>query len=435
MPNRPCGIPKLFTCPFTVDLSAPFRRHLNRLEVEIGREDYRHLKRVELLRELPSEETFSAMEEITKRLLDHTQNNYNRELLQRLGIRVYLDQAHYAVYYRLADRALRFVAKWRGQVLQQFFGQTPVDDNGWRPCGSALPGFTARFLPDSAGGVVLLRRQAAPWAPEPLLTATHGPYDPHTLDVALYLLRSGEAGNAIINLGFSGREPLTDDNLEKLKSWGIPLNPSNIDVIYPYVDEHGHPLCYKLEEGLRHFIALLEIPPPQLLLDIHGCVGATAQDDCLVVGLGGFPPYPNVAELGQLTTTAEGLQLLPAPRLQQGLKLLQQLSSQLAVELCSAPHQGQLFFLRGPPPLLGRAFDPRSGVRSLLPGEERTFVPEVNVRWLPGAGGNALQRLEARKLSPEALCLQVEIPTPVRRRIALKLRELAIGESLTASCL
>jgi hypothetical protein len=96
MPERPCAIPKLFTCPFRVDLSAPFRRHLNRLEVEIGREDYRHLKRVELLREPPEEAAFAAMEEITTRLLDHTQNHYNRELLLRLGIRVYLDAAHYA---------------------------------------------------------------------------------------------------------------------------------------------------------------------------------------------------------------------------------------------------------------------------------------------------------------------------------------------------
>lgn len=435
MSNRPCGIPKLFTCPFTVDLSAPFRRHLNRLEVEIGREDYRHLKRVELLRELPPESAFAAMEEITGRLLAHTQNNYNRELLQRLGIRVYIDPLHYAVYYRLPDRALRFVAKWRGQVLQQFFGRIPLDDSGWRSCGSALPNFAARFLPDPAGGVVLLRRQEEIREPAPLLTATHGPYDPHTLDVALYLLRSGQAGCAIINLGFSGREPLTDDNLEKLKGWGIPLNPSNIDVIYPYVDEHGHPLCYKLEEGLSRYVALLEIAPPKLLLDIHGCVGTTEQDHCLVIGLGGFPPYPRVEALGQLTATAEGELLLPSPRLQQGLDLLQRLSPRFALQLCTAPHQGLLFLPDGGQRLCGRSFDPRSGVRSLLPGEERTFIPEVNVRWLPGAGGNALQRIEARKLNPEALCLQVEIPTPVRRQIALKLRELAIGESLTASCL
>lgn len=435
MSNRPCGIPKLFTCPFEVDLSAPFQRHLNRLEVEIGREDYRHLKRVELLRELPPEAAFAAMEEITGRLLDHTQNNYNRELLRRLGIRVFLDPAHYAVYYRLADRALRFVAKWRGQVLHQFFGRIPIDDSGWRPCGSALPGFAARFLPDRAGGVVLLRRQQRPNSPQPLLTATHGPYDPHTLDVALYLLRSGQAGAAIINLGFSGREPLTDDNLEKLKNWGIPLNPSNIDVIYPYVDEHGHPLCYKLEEGLGRFVAFLEIAPPQLLLDIHGCVGATEQDHCLVIGLGGFPPYPRLQDLGGIRATAQGPQLQPAPRLQQGLELLQQLSPRFAVELCTAPHQGWLFPSDSTQPLTGRSFDPRTAAHSLLAGEERTFIPELNVRWLPGAGGNALQRLEARKLNPEALCLQVEIPTPVRRRIALQLRELAIGESLTASCL
>lgn len=435
MSHRPCGIPKLFTCPFTVDLSAPFQRHLNRLEVEIGREDYRHLKRVELLREVPTEAAFAAMEEITDRLLDHTQNNYNRQLLQRLGIRVYLDPAHYAVYYRLPDRALRFVAKWRAQVLHQFFGRIPVVDSDWRPCGSALPAFAARFLPDPAGGVVLLRRLLASSGPEPLITATHGPYDPHTLDVALYLLRSGKAGSAIINLGFSGREPLTDDNLEKLKGWGIPLNPSNIDVIYPYVDAAGHPLCYKLEEGLGRFVSLLEIPPPQLLLDIHGCVGTTEQDHCLVIGLGGSPPYPRVEDLGQVSATAEGEQLRPSPRLQQGLDLLRQLSPQFALQLCTAPHQGRLFLSSDTQVLSGRTFDPRCGVRSLLPGEERTFIPDINVRWLPGAGGNALQRLEARKLNPQALCLQVEIPTPVRRQIALKLRELAIGESLTASCL
>ncbi len=59
----------------------------------------------------------------------------------------------------------------------------------------------------------------------------------------------------------------------------------------------------------------------------------------------------------------------------------------------------------------------------------------ANLRWLPGAGGNALQRHEARKQQRDLLCLQVEIPTPVRRRVALQLRELAIDESLTASCL
>jgi hypothetical protein len=58
-----------------------------------------------------------------------------------------------------------------------------------------------------------------------------------------------------------------------------------------------------------------------------------------------------------------------------------------------------------------------------------------NIRWLPGAGGNALQRIEARKLLADAICLHVEIPTSVRRRIALKLRELEIADSLDASAL
>ncbi len=292
MPDFRPDIPSLFVTDFKVDYAAPFRRHLNRLEVEIGGEDYRHLKRVELLDESPSEAQFSAMEEITSRLLETTQNNYNRDLLQRLGIRVYLDVPRYAVYYRLPDRSLRFTAAWRQKALVRFFREVPLDNTGWRPCGSAPPGFAGRFLPDRSGGVLLLRQNHRPDGEQPLITATHGPYDPHTLDVALYFLRTGKAGAALINLGFSGREPLTDANLEKLKRWGIPLNPSNIDVIYPYTDEAGHPYCYKLEEGLGRLVGLLEIDPPGLILDIHGCVGTRPEDVRLVVGLGGFPPFP-----------------------------------------------------------------------------------------------------------------------------------------------
>ncbi|NIQ95657.1 MAG: hypothetical protein GWN87_16720, partial [Desulfuromonadales bacterium] len=65
-------IPRLFISRFEVDYKAPFRRYLNRLEVEIGREDYRHLKQVELLEETPGEEHFAAMEEITERVLKTT---------------------------------------------------------------------------------------------------------------------------------------------------------------------------------------------------------------------------------------------------------------------------------------------------------------------------------------------------------------------------
>jgi hypothetical protein len=98
MPRRAPEIPVLFRHRFSVDYSAPFQRHLNRLEVEIGREDYRHLKKVELLSTFPTDAQFAAMEEITARLLKTTQNNYNRDLLRRLNIRVYLDSlAPYAL--------------------------------------------------------------------------------------------------------------------------------------------------------------------------------------------------------------------------------------------------------------------------------------------------------------------------------------------------
>ncbi|BCR03402.1 hypothetical protein DESUT3_04710 [Desulfuromonas versatilis] len=435
MTQQSPNIPKLFISTFTVDYAAPFRRHLNRLEVEIGKEDYRHLKRIELLDSPPEDAQFAGMEEITERLLKTTQNNYNRELLLRLGIRVYLDPLTYAVYYRLADRSLRFSAKWRQKVLSSFFGTLPTGDTGWTQAGSRLPGFEARFVADGAGGVLLLRQDHLRESDLPLLTATHGPYDPHTLDVALFFLRCGKGSAAVVNLGFSGREPLTDTNLEKLRNWGVPLNPSNIDVIYPYVDAGGHPYCYKLEEGLRRYVELLELAPPPLIIDIHGCVGTRENDRRLVVGLGGFPPYPQPEKLGQFEEHGELLHLAPAPRLRQGLALLRELSEEIFVQLCTAPHHGLQFLMLGGLQLMGRAFDPRAEAKSLLEGEERTYLPEENVRWLPGAGGNAIQRIEARKLRPDVICLHVEIPTSVRRRIALKLREMEITSSLDSSSL
>ncbi|MDH3453900.1 MAG: hypothetical protein OEL80_02055, partial [Desulfuromonadales bacterium] len=63
------GISPLFLSQFEVDEAVPFQRHLNRLEVEIGREDYSQLKRVELLDQVPAEQTFTTMVEITERLL------------------------------------------------------------------------------------------------------------------------------------------------------------------------------------------------------------------------------------------------------------------------------------------------------------------------------------------------------------------------------
>lgn len=435
MDHKSLRIPELFINRFTVDYSAPFRRHLNRLEVEIGREDYRHLKRVELLAESPSEGVFNAMEEITSRLLETTQNNYNRDLLRRLGIRVYLDIPHYAVYYRLPEKTLRFIASWRRQVLRRFFSIIPTDDTGWRSGAPRLADFEVRFLPDQAGGVLLLRRIEGGEPDSPLLTATHGPYDPHSLDVTLYFLRAGKGGAALINLGFSGREPLTDENLEKLKNWGIPLNPSNIDVIYPYIDADGHPCCYKLEEGLGRYVSILDRPPPQLIIDIHGCVGTRHNDSRLVVGLGGFPPYPRLPEMGQLGKKDDVLHLSPSSPLRRGLALLRDLSDEIYVQFCDAPNHGYHFFMMGGLQLLGRELEPSAEVKSLLPGEERTYLPRENIRWLPGAGGNAIQRLEARKLRADAICLHVEIPTAVRRRIAIKLRELEITDSLDASAL
>ncbi len=435
MPESDPNIPKLFMNRFTVDYAAPFQRHLNRLEVEIAQEDYRHLKQVELLDAPPAEEDFTGMQEITSRLLRTTQNNYNRALLQRLGIRVYLDVPNYHVYYRLPDRTIRFSPLWRERILTRFLGHRPAVDSGWKPCPPVLPGCECRYLPDVAGGVFLLRRAAQQAEGLAVLTATHGPYDPHTFEVALYFMRAGKARAAIVNLGFAGREPLTDENLEKLKSWGVPLNPSNIDVIYPYADAAGHPYCYKLEEGLRRNIAYIGGPAPALIIDIHGCVGTHPEDSRLIVGLGGFPPYPRLDSLGRCEERSGVVHLFPQSSYRLGLGLLRDLSDEIYLQFCEGAHRCYHLAMLGGLQLIGRRLDPHQEAQSLLAGEERSFLPGEDIRWLPGAGGNALQRIEARKLHENTVCLHVEIPTRVRRKMALRLSEMGINASLDSSSL
>ena len=436
MTDQKPGISPLFLSQFEVDAAVPFKRHLNRLEVEIGQEDYSQLKRVERLDPAPPETHFERLTEITGRLLKSTQNNYNRDLLQRLGVRIYLDEAHYAIYYRLPDRCLRFVAAWRETVLKKFFTVLPTADSPWRSCRQGLPDFEARFLHDAAGGVLLLRHQQEEQrTAAPLITASHGPYDPHTLEVALYFLRTGRGGAALINLGFAGREPLTDDNLKRLDAWGVPLNPSNIDVIYPYTDEHGHPCCYKLEEGLPRYVAALAMTLPELVIDVHGCVGTYSADRRVLVGLGGLPPFRAPEEIGALSSAGEILYLQPHAAVRRGLDLIRELSDQMYVQFCTGSHRCYNFALLGGMQLLGFPVDPQQDVDSLVSGEERAFLPRENLRWIPGAGANALQRQAARKLNPAAQCLHVEIPTSVRRKMILKLRSLEIESSLDASSL
>ncbi len=215
----------------------------------------------------------------------------------------------------------------------------------------------------------------------------------------------------------------------------MPLNPSNIDVIYPYTDAGGHPYCYKLEENLRRYVAMLQIDAPQLIIDIHGCVGTREDDRRLIVGLGGFAPWPRLESLGTIEDCSGVLHLQPAPPLRRGLSVLRDLSEEMFVQFCTETHRGFHFSVLGGLQMIGRELDTRRSVESLLPGEERTFLPGENVRWLPGAGGNALQRIEARRLGGDTLCLHVEIPTSVRRKVALKHREEQIGASLDASSL
>ena len=83
--------------------------------------------------------------------------------------------------------------------------------------------------------------------------------------------------------------------------------------------------------------------------------------------------------------------------------------------------------------LLGFQVDPKVDIGSLLEGEERAFLPKENLRWIPGAGANALQRLATKKINPNTLCLHIEIPTALRRKLVLKLRSLEIESSLDAS--
>lgn len=420
----------LFVSDFTVDAAAPFERHLNRLEVEIGGEDYRGLKRVELV-ELP-DHAFEGMVELTERLLHSTQNNYNRQLLIDLRVRVYLDKASYQVYYRLPQRTIRFVPSWREGVLLRIFGALPLQSSDWIPCPGLLEGYSSRYLADNAGGSLLLQADK-PDAELPLLTVSHGPYDPHTLEVALYFLREGRARGAIINLGFSGREPLADHNLQKLKSWGVPLNPSNIDVIYPYVDASGHPYCYKQEEGLCGFIHQFAEPVPVLIVDVHGYVGTSAEDRRVIVGLGGLPPYPDPLKMGQLEVEGQRVRLAPDGRLRQGLEMIRELSPEIVVQFCADSHQGYQLEMQQDMSLCGRTFDPHQEVENLLKGEERNYLRQENVRWLPSAGANALQRIQACKLHRCAGCMHVEIPTLIRQRMALRMKEMAITDSLTSS--
>jgi len=428
----PVNISPLFVNRFKVDESAPFKRHLNRLEVEIAREDYAGLKRVELVDPLPGDGFFSTFSELTERLLHTTQNNYNRRLLKELGIRVFLDIPRYHIYYRLGDRCIRFVPSWREEVLKKFFPRVPVENSDWRACDRVLPGFRCKFLADGAGGALLLQSERAD--PDlPLLTVSHGPYDPHTLEVALYFLRFGKGRAAVINLGFSGREPLTDANLQKLKSWGVPLNPSNIDVIYPYVDDRGHPYCYKHEEGLCRYVHQLGGPKPDLIVDVHGYVGTHPEDERVLVGMGGLPPWPELAELGRVEKRGEIIHLLPGQRFRRGLRMVRELSEEIYVQFCTGSHQAYHLGMLGGLQLIGRMFDPRQEVSSLLAGEERSFLPQENIRWLPSAGANAKQRIEACKLDSRALCLHVEIPVRIRRQIALKMKQQAINDSLTSS--
>ena len=426
----PRAISPLFISEFSVDPDAPFERHLNRLEVEIGGEDYRGLKQVDLV-ELP-EEQFAGMVELTERLLHTTQNSYNRQLLIELKARIYLDPQRYYVYYRLPQQTIRFLPRWREGVLTRVFGHLPLETTDWQPCPGLLSGYQSRYLADEAGGSLLL--QAASPDPElPLLTVSHGPYDPHTLEVALYFLRGGRARGAIINLGFSGREPLADHNLKKLQSWGVPLNPSNIDVIYPYVDASGHPYCYKQEEGLCGFISHFSGPEPVLIVDVHGYVGTFKEDRRVIVGLGGLPPYPNPQRMGALESDGQQVGLVPDGRLRQGLQMVRELSPQIVVQFCADSHVGYHLEMAEDLSLKGRIFDPRQEVKSLLDGEERNYLPGENVRWLPSAGANALQRMQACNLCSCAGCMHVEIPTLIRQRLALRMKEMAITDSLTSS--
>ncbi len=411
----------LFLCRFQVDEKAPFKRHLNRLEVEIGKEDFSRMMAVEALDSCPDETFFSGLLDMTGRLLESSQNDYNCRLLRRRNIRVYCDRRRYLVYYRLPERCLRFVPTWRNHVLRLFFGEIPLADTPWTHCGRILPAFRCRYLADRAGGALLLQRVDAA-SQLPMLTVSHGLYDPQTFEIALYLLRRGNSRAALINLGFSGREPLTDDNLQKLKAWGVPLNPTNVDVIYPYINESGHYNCYKHEESLCRYLAQLEGPEPELIIDVHGYVGTHAADERILVGMGGQSPYPQLAELGEVEEHESVVSLVPNQRFQRGLRIVRELSPEIYVQLCLSARRCGHFNCPDCLRLVGRLFDPAQEVINMVSGEERGMLSRDNIRWLPSAGANALQRLQACRLRSRALCLHVEIPTAVRRRIAARLK-------------
>lgn len=226
---------------------------------------------------------------------------------------------------------------------------------------------------------------------------------------------------------------MADTPLKLLTAWGIPLNPSNIDVIYPYTDEQGHPNCYKLEEGLPRFITLLELDPPELVIDVHGCVGTSASDQAVIVGLGGLPQFHQPAEFGNFMEKEAVLHLFPNQRMRHGLGLIRELSPNIQAQFCSSPHCGYNFRLLGGMQMIGLRLDPHNDLSSLTTGEERSYLPKENLRCLPGAGANALQRLAMRKVNPESTCLHVEIPTAVRKKMVLKLHALEFESSFDAS--
>jgi hypothetical protein len=169
------------------------------------------------------------------------------------------------------------------------------------------------------------------------------------------------------------------------------------------------------------------------VIDIHGCVGTFSDDRRVVVGLGGLPPFRIPEQLGELHRKKDVFYLQLHNEMRQGLTLVRDLSEEMYVQFCADTHHCYNFALLGGMQLLGTQIDPRIDTDSLLDGEERAFLPNEDLRWLPGAGANALQRIAAHKLNPASQCLHVEIPTAVRRKMVLKLRSLEIESSLDAS--
>jgi hypothetical protein len=174
---------------------------------------------------------------------------------------------------------------------------------------------------------------------------------------------------------------------------------------------------------------------PDLVIDVHGCVGTFSDDRRVVVGLGGLPPFLDPDGVGSFLKEEGVLFLQPNELLREGLNLIREISDKMYVQFCAGPHLCYNFALLGRMQLLGFQVDPTTDIDSLLDGEERAFLPKEDLRWIPGAGANALQRIAVKKLNPGARCLHVEIPTAVRRKMVLKLRSLEIEASLDASSL